>query len=114
MQKLTLVFSDIEIGIGNNTDDFVEEKLFCDTLKSNFHYHKKYNMDLVLNGDIFDFLKASYKNTYPRHVTEKISIWKLEHMYKAHPDFFNTLTEFINLENTRIIFIIGKIGRAHV
>ncbi|MBS3162656.1 hypothetical protein J4467_01920 [Candidatus Woesearchaeota archaeon] len=108
MKKVTLVFSDIEVGTGNNTDDFVEEKLFCDTLKSNFHYHKKYNIDLVLNGDIFDFLKAPYKNSYPRHVTEKISLWKLEHMHKAHPGFFETLTEFINLGNTRIIFVIGN------
>jgi len=108
MQKLTLVFSDIEVGIGNNTDDFVEDKLFCETLRSNFHHHKKYNIDLVLNGDIFDFLKAPYKNTYPRHITENISLWKLEHMHKAHPDFFNILSEFINLGNTRIIFIIGN------
>ncbi len=108
MQKLTLIFSDIEIGIGNTTDDFVEDDLFCETLRSNFHYSKKYPIDLVLNGDIFDFLKAPYKKTYPRHVTEKISLWKLEHMYKAHPKFFNILHEFLSLGNTRVIFVIGN------
>lgn len=108
MQKLTLTFSDIEVGIGNNTDDFIEEDLFCNTLRSNFHYSQKYPIDLVLNGDIFDFLKAPYKNTYPRHVTEKISLWKLEHMHKAHPKFFNILHEFLRLGNTRVIFVIGN------
>jgi predicted phosphodiesterase len=29
-------------------------------------------------------------------------------MHKAHPKFFNVLHEFINLENTRIIYIIGN------
>ncbi|MBL7051932.1 MAG: hypothetical protein ISS01_02480, partial [Nanoarchaeota archaeon] len=50
MDKLTLIFSDIEAGSGTNTDDLVEEDLLCQVIRNNFSYAKKYHTDLVLNG----------------------------------------------------------------
>ncbi|MSR86301.1 hypothetical protein EXS74_02810 [Candidatus Woesearchaeota archaeon] len=109
MQKLTLLFSDTELGEGNATDDFVEDELFLDTLKKNFHYGEKYPIDFIFNGDTFDFLKAPYKGKYPRHVTANISLWKLGKIYKAHTSFFKTLGECLNTNpKSRIIFIYGN------
>ena len=88
MQKLTLIFSDTEFGEGNATDDFVEDELLIETISKNFHYGKEYPIDFIFNGDTFDFLKAPYKGKYPRHITEKISLWKLEEIQKAHLLFF--------------------------
>lgn len=108
MKKVSIIFSDIEMGIGNKTDDFIEDKLLSETIKHNLRFSKKYPVDFIFNGDIFDFLKAQYKNTYPRHVTEEISLWKLEAMQKAHPLFFKTLTHCLKQKNVRIIFIHGN------
>ncbi|HIH14847.1 MAG TPA: hypothetical protein HA360_02985 [Nanoarchaeota archaeon] len=109
MQKLTLIFSDTEFGEGNATDDFVEDELFIETISKNFHYGKEYPIDFVFNGDTFDFLKAPYKGKYLRHITEKISLWKLEEIQKAHPLFFITLTECLKTnKQSRIIFIHGN------
>jgi UDP-2,3-diacylglucosamine pyrophosphatase LpxH len=108
MKKVSVIFSDIEIGTGNNTDDFVEDELLANTIKHNLKYAKKYPLDLVFNGDIFDFLKAPYKKTFPRHVTEEISLWKLRAMHDAHPLFFSTLSKCLKYKNVRIIFIHGN------
>ena len=109
MQKLTLLFSDTELGEGNATDDFLEDDLLIKTLKENFHYGEKYPIDFIFNGDTFDFLKAPYKGEYPRHVTERISLWKLERIQKAHPSFFPALKDCLKTHpNTRIIFIHGN------
>ena len=109
MEKLTIIFSDTELGQGNATDDFIDDDFFIETLKKNFHWGKKYPIDFILNGDTFDFLKASYKGKYPRHVTENISLWKLEEIRKAHPLFFTTLGECLKTnKKSRIIFIHGN------
>ncbi|MSR86302.1 hypothetical protein EXS74_02815 [Candidatus Woesearchaeota archaeon] len=109
MQKITLLFSDTELGQGNVTDDFVEEELLLKAIRENFHYGKTYPIDLILNGDTFDFLKAPYKGKYPRHITEEISIWKLNKIYNAHPSFFKVLEESLNTNpKSRIIFIHGN------
>ncbi|MBT5030151.1 hypothetical protein HON03_02695 [archaeon] len=109
MDKLTLIFSDIEAGSGTNTDDLVEEDLLCQVIRNNFAYAKKYPTDLVLNGDIFDFMKSPYKKEYPRHITEPISLWKLEKIAKAHPLFLGVLKEFLKVnKRTRIVFVYGN------
>ena len=109
MDKLTLIFSDIEAGGGTVTDDFVEEELFCNAVRRNFVYLRKYPTDLVLNGDFFDFMKCPYKESYPRHITEEIVLWKLNKVYKAHPLLFKTLKDFLKASTkSRIIFIVGN------
>ena len=109
MQKLTLIFSDTEFGAGNATDDFVEDELLIDTLKKHFDQGKQYPLDFIFNGDTFDFMKAPYKGKYPRHITEKMSLWKLEEIRKAHPLFFITLAECLKTNpQSRVIFIHGN------
>lgn len=109
MQKLTLIFSDTEFGEGNATDDFIEDELFIDTLRKHFDQAKNYPIDFVFNGDTFDFMKAPYKGKYPRHITEKISLWKLEEIRKAHPLFFIALAECLQTNpQSRVIFIHGN------
>ncbi len=109
MKKLSLIFSDIELGSGTATDDFVEDDLLCDTIKENFKHTKEHPTDLILNGDIFDFLKCPYKGEYPRHITEKISVWKINKIHEAHPKVFNIWERFLESDKrTRIIFITGN------
>ena len=109
MVKLSLLFSDIEAGAGTPTDDFIEEELFCNTIKKLIKDSKAQPTDLILNGDTFDFLKAPYGHIYPRHVTQKVSIAKLDAIITAHPKFFSTFANFLKASKTnRIVFIVGN------
>ena len=76
--KLSLIFSDIEAGSGNRTDDFIDEKLLSKTIKVHNTESKKYPADLILNGDTFDFMKCPYKGKFPKHITSAIAVAKIE------------------------------------
>ena len=109
MDKLSLIFSDIEIGAGDVFDDFIEDSLFYNTIESHFSEAKKHDSEIILNGDIIDFMKSPYNNTHPRHITEKISVSKLKKIAKAHPKFFKVLKEWLeNSKYSKVVFIIGN------
>ncbi len=110
VKKQILVFGDIEMGAGNLTDDFISDK----TLSHLIHCfaRREHPIDLVLNGDIFDFLKCPSqlfpKTLYPRHVTKEISLAKLDLIYKAHTPVFEALKNFTSNKDKVIYFIIGN------
>lgn len=107
MEKIYLI-SDIEMGRGDLMDDFSDDEkvaIFFD------HIHAKnpdQKVTLVLNGDIFDFLKMSYKDEYPRYITEQISLWKLQQVLKSHPKVFEKLKLFLQSKNHSVHFVIGN------
>lgn len=110
MKKEIFVLGDIEIGAGNLTDDFISDKLFAKFVKS--ISRKDHPVDLILNGDTFDFLKCPYikdgRITFPRHITYEISSNKLKSMYNAHKLFFKALAYFAKQTSNNIYFIIGN------
>lgn len=99
--------SDIEMGRGDITDDFTDDDLlvkFILGIKTN----ETEKATLVLNGDIFDFLKMAYKEEYPRYITEEISLWKLEEVIKTHKKVFIALKEWLKNKNHYLFFTIGN------
>ena len=110
MTKEIIVISDIEMGAGNLTDDFISDIALHDFIVS--LTQKKHPVDLVLNGDTFDFMKCPLmvgdKETYPRHICQNVSIAKLNLIYKAHKMVFEALRHFVSSEKNRLFFIIGN------
>ncbi len=110
MDKEIIVIGDIEIGAGTLTDDFISDNTFVEFI--NELRSRKHPVDLVLNGDTFDFLKCPYfkkgKATYPRHISLDISLQKLQSMYKAHTPFFTALAEFVKDKKNALYFIYGN------
>ena len=110
LEKEIIIIGDIEMGCGNLTDDFISDKALSELIKE--LSKRKHPVDLIFNGDTFDFLKCPYfdKNrlTYPRHVTEKISLSKLNLIYHAHSKVFEALENFINNKKHQIYFIFGN------
>jgi UDP-2,3-diacylglucosamine pyrophosphatase LpxH len=107
--KEIVILGDIEMGGGTLTDDFISDrtlsKLIGDFSKRN------HPVDLVLNGDTFDFLKcpATIGNMrYPRHITQEISLNKLKLIYQAHTRVFEALKTFVQKKAHRLFFIIGN------
>ena len=108
MNKRIFIIGDVEIGRRDRMDDFCDDPTlvrFIDHLSLLVQHEA---VQLILNGDFFDFLKISYKNEYPRYVTEEISLWKLNQVLKAHPLVFEALRSFLSHPNAEIFFVIGN------
>ena len=70
-KKEIIILGDIEMGGGTLTDDFISDNTLTKLIYS--LCNKNAPVDLVLNGDTFDFLKCPYivnnAASYPRHIT---------------------------------------------
>lgn len=110
MKKEIIILGDIEMGGGTLTDDFISDKTLSKLIYS--LCNKNIPVDLVLNGDTFDFLKCPHivNNTtdYPRHITSEISLAKLRLIYQAHISVFEALKRFAQEKKNKIYFIIGN------
>ena len=110
LQKEIIVIGDVEMGCGNLTDDFISDRALSELIIE--LSKRNHSVDLIFNGDTFDFLKCPYfdKNrlTYPRHVTEIISLAKLNLIYHAHSKVFEALEKFIKNKKHQIYFIFGN------
>lgn len=106
MKERIFAISDIEMGKRDLMDDFKDDQgigAFLDYLSQISEKTK-----LVLNGDIFDFLKMDYNGTYPRYITETISLWKLDRVLEHHPVFFEKLSNYLKNPHHEVYFVIGN------
>ncbi len=108
MKEIIFSLSDVELGDGTVMDDFVADKLLAETIRNMMRKHKKTPLFLVVNGDGFDFLKASYKGLHPRYVTKEISLWKLHRIYNAHKEVFKVYKEFASQKKNTLVFVLGN------
>jgi UDP-2,3-diacylglucosamine pyrophosphatase LpxH len=110
VKKEIIVINDIEMGGGTITDDFISDKSLAKLILS--LKKRKHPVDLVLNGDTFDFLKCPYiingNKSYPRHITEEISLNKLNLAYRAHKKVFTALQSFLANKKHHVYFTIGN------
>ncbi|HLC74416.1 hypothetical protein A2819_01305 [Candidatus Azambacteria bacterium RIFCSPHIGHO2_01_FULL_40_24] len=107
--KQIIVLGDIELGAGNQTDDFIADNMLSKLIRE--LARRKNPIDLVLNGDTFDFLKCPYQlnpSRYTRYVTAAIALKKLELVRKAHQKVFNALKKFGHQKNKKIVFVRGN------
>ncbi len=110
MNKEIIILGDIEMGGGTLTDDFISDKALCGLIDS--LTKKKHPVDLILNGDTFDFLKCPYiinnVSAYPRHITSEISLAKLRLIHNAHSVVFESLKNFVAKNKNQLYLIIGN------
>lgn len=93
-----------------------EFAVFLKKIQSQSHHE---SVELVLNGDIFDFDSitsfpddAIYKISWLEKIRglkprEERSLYKIKKIIEDHVEFFNALREFI-VNNNKVIFIIGN------
>src|SRR3989344_6502787 len=110
MKKEIVILGDIEMGGGTFTDDFISDKALSELIYS--LCNKSAPVDLVLNGDTFDFLKCPYivnnVASYPRHITSDVSLAKFRLIYNAHTSVFEALKQFAQEKKNKIFFIVGN------
>lgn len=109
--------SDLHFGTGLTNDDGTvnsfEEFYFDQKFIEFLEYYSKGNfrdidIELILNGDILNFLQIDYKGHYVPVITESMSLNKLNRIYEGHGRVFDALKEFASLENKRITYVIGN------
>lgn len=105
--RLVLVLSDTELGAGGVTDDFPQSRFAGDLILDYATLDR--DIDLVFNGDTFDFLKTSVAGRWHTHVTEDRALAKLRRIVQAHRGFFGRLRKFLESRSGRHIhFVVGN------
>ena len=109
--KLTrLVLSDLHLGTGsrpgelNVLEDFHYDVEFAELLT---YYDGEAGEDgeieLILNGDIFDLLKVQIDGVWPTEITAELAERKLRQCLDGHPVFVAALRNFLSRTNRRCV-----------
>lgn len=117
-EKIKLVVSDLHLGSGmflesgerNVLENFVFDREFSEFLEnlSFLNEDPDFPVELILNGDILDFLSVNYKETYFNFISETVSLTKLKMIIEGHPVFFDALRKFISKKNKSITYVVGN------
>lgn len=115
MKLLRLVLSDLHLGTGsrpgegNVFEDFHHDDAFAELLA---HYDAEAGSDgeieLIMNGDIFDLLKVKIGGVWPTEITDAIATDKLRQCLDGHPRFVHALKGFLGKERRRLVFLPGN------
>lgn len=115
MKLLRLVLSDLHLGTGvrrgelNAFEDFRHDDEFADLL---VHHDREVGeqgeLELILNGDIFDLLKVKIDGRWPSEITDEIATEKLRQCLDGHPRFVHALRSFLSKRGRRVVFLPGN------
>lgn len=116
-KHIKLVLSDLHLGVGrilesgglNSFEEFYFDEKFSELL--HYYTNAKYaehEVELILNGDIFNFLQVDYHGHYLTVITEPISVDILTRIAAGHPLFFKALRDFANKPGNSITYIVGN------
>jgi UDP-2,3-diacylglucosamine pyrophosphatase LpxH len=115
MKLLRIVVSDLHLGTGvekgkrNPYEDFYEDDRFAELLT---HYDRlagdQSEIELILNGDIFDLLKVKIDGEWPTEITEDIATEKLRLCLEGHPKFVLSLRSFVTRPHRRLVYLPGN------
>lgn len=114
MRLLRLILSDLHLGTGirrgelNPLEDFVHDETFAELLEYYDRQVGEGELELILNGDIFDLLKVKVNGVWPIDITEQIATNKLAQCLDGHPQFVRALSALLSKPRRRIVYIIGN------
>ncbi|MGH1468055.1 MAG: hypothetical protein ACRBBP_04125 [Bdellovibrionales bacterium] len=117
LSKVKLVVSDLHFGTGlsdpggghNSLEEFYFDEKFAEFLE--YHTTAKFKdieVELVLNGDIFNFLQIDYKGHFVPVITEAMNLNMLDRIAEGHPKIFKSLKKFASLEGKSITYVTGN------
>lgn len=115
MKLIRLVLSDLHLGTGvqngklNPHEDFFYDDHFAELVS---HYDALVGEDgeieLILNGDIFDLLKVKVEGVWPTEITQEIAAEKLRQCLDGHPRFVLSLRRFLSRPRRRLVYLPGN------
>lgn len=116
-KKIKLVCSDLHLGVGKTLEsgqlNSLEEFYFDEKFVEFLHYYTTgkyadYEVELILNGDVLNFLQVDYRGHYLTVITESISLEITKRIVSGHPLFFKALRDFAAKEGNSITYIMGN------
>jgi len=115
MKLIRLVLSDLHLSDGsrpgqvNPLEDFFHDERFAELLA---HHRRQLGDDgeieLILNGDIFDLLKIKVGGVWPTDITDEMATEKLRQCLDGHPVFVRALKEFLANPRNRMTYLPGN------
>jgi UDP-2,3-diacylglucosamine pyrophosphatase LpxH len=115
MKLLRLVVSDLHLGTGvqkgklNPLEDFFEDARFAELLAHYDHLAgADTELELILNGDIFDLLKVQVDGVWPTEITQEIASEKLRQCLEGHPKVVLALRRFLSAPKRHIVYLPGN------
>ena len=115
-KRIKLVISDLHLGAGRFLEDGslnLLEEFYFDEKFAEFidHYTTgtwaDHHIELILNGDIFNFLQTDYKGHYLTVITEAVTLDQIKRIVAGHPIFFNALKDFVK-KGHEVTFVVGN------
>jgi len=114
MKILRLVLSDLHLGTGvrkgelNPFEDFPHDDRFAELLAHYDELGGDGEVELILNGDIFDLLKVKVGGAFPIEITQEIATEKLRQCLEGHPRFVHAVREFLAKPRRRLTYLPGN------
>lgn len=116
-RKIKLVTSDMHLsagrfidGLRNPYEDFFFDSEFCEFLEyfSTGLYGEGCEVELILNGDVFDFLNVQIKDEFLDAVTSEIAVEKLISILDGHREVVRALQQFVSRPGKNILYNVGN------
>ena len=121
MDRFKIVISDCHLSAGR----FFEGKLnphedffFDDEMADLFNHFSngKYGQDpdgpvaveLIINGDFFDYLNVAYQGEFEDAITEEIALYKTEAIIAGHPLVMSAIRAFASKPGKFVTYLIGN------
>ncbi len=115
MKLLRVIVSDTHLGTGrrrgtfNPMEDFHEDERLGELLDYySTGVYEDHEVELILNGDIFDLMKVEVGGLWPIKVTEALAVEKLRACLEGHPRVVAALRRFVERPGKRITYIPGN------
>lgn len=115
--KTVIVISDLHLSAGltvNGKRNVLEDFHADQELVAFFEYYSSSaysaaNVEIVINGDFLDLLAVPYVNYFDdEYWSEESCLNKLEIILDAHKEVIDSINNFLNKKNKKIVYIIGN------
>lgn len=117
VKKVKVVVSDLHLGKGRLLPqgglNSLEEFYFGEKLVEFIHYYssgvyREYEVEIIINGDFFNFLQCDYRGHFLSVVTESVTLEMLKEIVKGHEAVFKAFAEFASKPGKSITYIVGN------
>ena len=125
MDRYLIVISDCHLSAGKNFEgrhNVHEDFAFDDEMVDFIDYFSSgeygessigstrlaVQVELVINGDYFDYLNVPVDGEFEDTITEDIALWKTEQIINGHPKVMEALRRFASKSGKTIKYLIGN------
>lgn len=108
-----IVLSDLHLVTGSRPgkldpfEDFFHDERF-EELLAHYGEDPDAEVEIILNGDIFDLLKVRIQGKWPIEVTDEVATEKLRMCLDGHPVFVRALKRFLDNPRHRVTYLPGN------